>query len=357
MWENILDMLNIVWSILFMVFFFGFCIFIHELGHFLVARMCGLHVISFSIGFKKVWAKKIRGVEYRIGCIPLGGYVEIPQIDSSGDSKDESGKPLDKVNPWKRIATVFAGPFFNILFGLALGCLIWIFGIPQDTPKMNRFEVQSIEENSPEWNAGLRKNDVITKLNGKTFLCTWTEFAREIMLNVGEVTLEASDPEGHVKQIVYKPIVNKSVAPRDEIPYPFFRPEIPVIGYPEKGSPAMEAGIQKGDRIISVNGKEIISIEDLEISALYSQGKPMDVEVIRDEKTMRFTVMPKPYPGAQDSSFYQLGVRFEANGGVLRVEKAYDNMPCHGLLLSKDRIIAADGIPMESNLQFIQKVR
>ncbi len=118
MLQNILDFLNIAWSVLFMLIFFGLCIFIHELGHFLAGRLCGLHVSAFSIGFRKIWWKKINGVEYRIGWIPVGGYVELPQIDSTGEAKDEDGNILPKAEPWKRIVTAFAGPLFNILFGL-----------------------------------------------------------------------------------------------------------------------------------------------------------------------------------------------------------------------------------------------
>ena len=88
------DILLKIGAVAFMVFFFGFCIFIHELGHFLAAKWRGLHVIAFSIGFRKIWSKKIGGVEYRIGWIPFGGYVEIPQVDASGEALDEDGKPL-----------------------------------------------------------------------------------------------------------------------------------------------------------------------------------------------------------------------------------------------------------------------
>ena len=97
MQNMLLDILQIICSALFMVFFFGACIFIHELGHFLAARMCGLHIVAFSIGFRKAWAKKINGVEYRIGWIPCGGYVDLPQIDASDDViKDENGNELPK---------------------------------------------------------------------------------------------------------------------------------------------------------------------------------------------------------------------------------------------------------------------
>ena len=170
----ILSTLGVAGSVLFVVFFFGMCIFVHELGHFLAARWRGLHVDAFSIGFKKVWAKKINGVEYRIGCLPLGGYVELPQVDSSEETPHAAdGTELPRAKPLDRILTAAAGPIFNILFGLALGCVVWWWGIPQDTPKMRTIEVAVINPDSPEYRAGLRAGDQIVKLNGKPFFLSW----------------------------------------------------------------------------------------------------------------------------------------------------------------------------------------
>ena len=117
----ILNILGIAGSVIFVVFFFGMCIFVHELGHFLVARWRGLHVDAFSIGFKKIWAKKINGVEYRIGCLPLGGYVELPQVDAATEApKAADGTELPPAKPLDRLLTAAAGPICNIIFGLLL---------------------------------------------------------------------------------------------------------------------------------------------------------------------------------------------------------------------------------------------
>lgn len=221
---------------------------------------------------------------------------------------------------------------------------------------MDSFQVQSVEEGSPEWNAGLRENDVIVKLNGQNFSCTWTEFARDIMLNVGEVKLEVVRGNEH-KEISYLPIVNKSVAPQDEIPYPFFRPEIPVIIYPETGSPADKAGLQAGDQITHVNGQAIYGADELEILSYYSRGKPMDIRFLRNGQVHTVLLNPEPVPGiSQEQLYYQLGVRFNLQKGVLFVEQAYPGMPGENKLFSGDQILAVDGVPMESYQQFTGKL-
>ena len=108
------------------ILLFSLAIAVHEFGHFIVAKFCGLHIEAFSVGFKKVWGKKINGVDYRIGCIPCGGYVDLPQIDSTSDEvTDAAGNPLPHAAPWKRIATAFAALIYNgTLDALAQ---VWIF--------------------------------------------------------------------------------------------------------------------------------------------------------------------------------------------------------------------------------------
>ncbi len=347
-YQGIMPALSVIGSALFMVVFFGLCVFIHELGHFLAAKACGLHVVAFSIGFKKIWGKKIGGVEYRIGCIPFGGYVDLPQIDATGDPKDENGNPLPKASPWARIVSAFAGPLFNILFGLFLGCFIWIYGLPQDTPKMKEFKVLSVEEDSPEYRAGLRKGDVIVKLNGKKFENTWSGLVRDIMLDVGDTRLDILR-DGKPMQIVYQTVINQKVAPEEGLAYPFFRPEIPVIVFPEKGSPAAEAGLLAGDRVVKVNGREIYGADELESLVLYSCGKELSLSILRngtEEKEIK--VIPVPDPKMPEPA-YMLGILLSYEKGVPEVESVNPGMPAENILKKGDLILKADGKMLDSS--------
>lgn len=91
----ILDILSVV----FVFVAIGFCIFSHELGHFLAAKWRGLHIDAFSLGFKPFWRKKINGVEYRLGWLPFGGYVELPQVDATDAiPKAADGTELPRAN-------------------------------------------------------------------------------------------------------------------------------------------------------------------------------------------------------------------------------------------------------------------
>ncbi len=147
--EMFWEILRIVGAVVFAIFFLGMCVFVHELGHFLVAKWRGLHIIAFSLGFKKAWGKKINGVDYRIGWIPAGGYVDLPQIDTTDVAKDEDGNELPPAKPLDRLLTAAAGPVFNILFGLLLGCVVWYFGMPAETPRYESMVVESLIVDSP----------------------------------------------------------------------------------------------------------------------------------------------------------------------------------------------------------------
>ena len=259
--------LILIASVALMVIFFGLCIIVHEFGHFIVARFCGLHVEAFSVGFKKIWGKKINGVEYRIGCIPCGGYVDLPQIDSTTDEiTDSAGNPLPHAEPWKRIATAFAGPLFNIIFGFALGVVIWLVGLPQpDTDQYTEFTVRDVPEDCPEYRAGLREGDRIVKLNGSAFEMSWNDFAQRIMLNddnVKQVTLEIVR-DGKTSEISYTPEPNDLLMPGEKVMMPFFQPELHVYVLPLYGSPAKKAGIRAEDRVTAVDGKPVNGADEL----------------------------------------------------------------------------------------------
>ncbi|MBO4304398.1 MAG: site-2 protease family protein [Lentisphaeria bacterium] len=291
-WHNVLDILSIIGAVLFMVFFFGFCIFIHELGHFLAARWRGLTVTAFSIGFRKIWSKKIGDVEYRIGYLPFGGYVEIPQLDSNceenGEVKAEDGKVYPHAKPLDRIIAVFAGPLFNILFGFLLATVVWIVGIRQDTPKFSRIKVAEVEEESPEYRAGLRKGDEIVRLNGKKFHCTWGGFAQDILFTIDKVTLEV-ERAGKTFSISYLPVPNPKHQPDEEIAYPFFKPLIPVQVYPRRGGAAEKMGLKDNDRILAMDGIEIKNIRHFRYLLYAAQGRTVTLLVERDGKRLTFT--------------------------------------------------------------------
>ncbi|MBR6240010.1 MAG: site-2 protease family protein [Lentisphaeria bacterium] len=324
-----METLILIASVVLMVIFFGLCIIVHEFGHFIVAKFCGLHIEAFSVGFKKIWGKTVNGVEYRIGCIPCGGYVDLPQIDSTSDEiTDSQGNPLPHAEPWKRIATAFAGPFFNIIFSLFLGIFVWIFGIPQpDQDRYSEFTVHYIPETCPEYEAGLRAGDRIVKLNGHTFDMSWSEFMQTIMLNddnVKQVTLDVMRA-GEPLQIVYTPGINDTLMPGEKITAPFFQPEMNVFLYPLPGGAAKKAGIQPEDRVIAVDGEPVFGSDELISRISFSNGKELSLLVERAGNEVTVNVTPTPVPGI--AARPQIGIVFSTANSRCEVEETVPGMP------------------------------
>ena len=338
---NHLSFLQYLATAPFVIFFFGFCIFIHELGHFLAAKWRGLHIIAFSIGFKKVWSVKKGGIEYRIGCIPCGGYVELPQIDATGEPKDEFGNPLPPAKPMDKIITAAAGPLFNVLFAVALGILVWYKGLPLDTPRMREIKIATVDTSSPEYAEGLRQGDIIKSVNGRTFNCTWNDFARKIIFAVGNVTLGVERDGEHI-DITYKPVPNLKRTPQSKIAYPFFEPEIPLKCDVVKDSPAWNAGMRPGDTIVGINGHPARHFADFEATMMENRGELLDITVERDGKTITIS---KIKPAVVSSNQWRIGIGLgkSLQAPVVAVETPFKGIPDDKTIKSNDKLLEING--------------
>jgi len=172
-------------TIIYAILLFGFIIFIHELGHFLFAKLFNIRVLKFSIGFgPKIIGKKIGETEYLLSAFPLGGYVKMLGEDIEADD-DKGAKSeiritpaLDPVNDPrsfrnqtipKRILVVFGGPLFNLLTAVFIFFAVYIYGVPALLPI-----VGEVMENTPAYRSGLTSGDKIISINGKE-IKQWTE--------------------------------------------------------------------------------------------------------------------------------------------------------------------------------------
>ena len=302
-----LGLLVIVAKILFVVVFFSLCIFVHELGHLLVALWQRLHVQRFSVGFgRKLWGTTHHGVEYIVSALPFGGYVALPQLDPAEEPKTADGAPLPRASPFSRMVTAAAGPAANIVFGFVLALFIWWFGV--DVPAPAKYcDVTTVPEASPEYRAGLRSGDRILAVNGRAFTEGWTDVSRLIALSPGAVTLHIRRA-AHEQDIAYRPAPNPE---HEGLGYPFFDVDLPiVIRRVLPDSPAERAGLQAQDRILRLNGEAIQDVGFFIDKVTGSQGAPLSLVVERGGREVTITDLRAKAERLAGKTVYQIGVHF-----------------------------------------------
>ncbi|MCX8084303.1 MAG: RIP metalloprotease RseP [Calditerrivibrio sp.] len=155
---------------------FGILIFIHELGHFIFAKLFGVYVERFSIGFgPKVFGKKIGETEYLISAVPLGGYVKMYGEHLDEDIRHElKERAFSNKKLYQKSLIVFAGPFFNYLFAVLLFLIVYMVGIPSLKPIIGE-----VQPGMPAAAVGITKGDQIIKINDVT-ITSWDEMAKII---------------------------------------------------------------------------------------------------------------------------------------------------------------------------------
>jgi len=168
-------------NIISVIILLGVLVFVHELGHFLMAKWAGVGVLKFSLGFgPKLVGKKIGETEYIISMIPLGGYVKL--LGESPDdqlSEDDEKRAFLKQHVLRRIGIVAAGPVFNFLFAIMVFAIVYMIGIPVLTT-----EVGDIQKGSPAFQAGLKGGDIVLAINGED-VSDWGELAGIIVNSEG----------------------------------------------------------------------------------------------------------------------------------------------------------------------------
>jgi len=164
----------------------GVLIFVHELGHFLVAKRLGIRVLKFSLGFGPVLFSRRRGeTEYALSAIPLGGYVKLFGEDPDEElPESDRGESFSARPVWHRLATVAAGPFMNFVLAVAVFSILSLFGTP-----VLQAVVGEVSADMPAAAAGIRKGDKILAVDGRG-VSSWEEMAKEIAsFRGGELTL------------------------------------------------------------------------------------------------------------------------------------------------------------------------
>ncbi|MBC2600714.1 RIP metalloprotease RseP [Puniceicoccus vermicola] len=302
------------------IFLLGFCVFIHELGHFLAARRRGLKVERFSIGFGPPIVRWTRNeVEYRISWIPFGGYVALPQLADMASIEGGESSEAEKLPPIsyadKMIVSVM-GAVFNLIFALILSCILWIVG--QEV--IVTTEIDSVAEEvytsdgdmvpGPAYEAGIHSGDRVVAVDGDP-IDDWMELNNAILTGLGrngegkpevDITVERNGEE-----LTF--VVNPVLITRENARDIGMRPagDLRITGVYEE-MPAFEAGIQPGDLLLKLDGEPIHSSALLQASLAQHEEGPIDLTVLRDGEEITFSMEPKFFPDLDRKLFgFQYG--------------------------------------------------
>ncbi len=251
----------LIWtlSVIVGIFLFSLAVFIHELGHFLVARWLGLRADVFSIGFgPALWKKQIGATEVRFSAIPFGGYVSLPQLDPEGMQKiqgDHSeGEVIPPAAPWKRILVAVAGPAGNIVLALICACLIAWCSPPEATGASTTIGYVAPETSAAT--AGLQVEDRILAVNGNA-VRSWDDFRTECYLGGGTNAVVTLTYERAGQTFETQATLDEKLPAKvDAYQISGLMPSPCALGivHVEENSPAAQANLQPGDAVLTVNG-------------------------------------------------------------------------------------------------------
>lgn len=333
-------MLSIIINIIKILILFGVTVFVHELGHYVLARMLGLQIDVFSIGFgPAILKRKHNGIVYKIGAIPFGGYVALPQMDPGGEEQSaRDGRRLPRIAAWKKIPVAFAGAAGNLLLALLLAYIIFHDGQAYAPEKTNI--VGFVYTNSPAYEAGLRIGDEITGLRSADaaqpplVITSWEQFLLESSMR-DRVELQVVSEEGVSRAVTcetekfWGSRMITGIAPFSYCLVLNVRPD----------SSAKEAGILPRDRIVKLNGRPLFSREHLVM--LVDQYRDVTVPVVieRGGAMMELQVTPK-----YDEEIGRALIGIEFN--TLDVRRPVEQIKSHATMIF--RILQKLATPKES---------
>ncbi|MCI0535137.1 MAG: RIP metalloprotease RseP [Verrucomicrobiales bacterium] len=293
--------LNVLYIVAGVVFLFGAAVFVHEFGHFWMARRRGMKVEAFAIGFgPKIFSWVKDGIEYSFRWIPAGGYVKLPQMITSEALEGKSDSSIPPASPFSKILVAVAGPFMNVVFAFVIATVIYVVGLPVP---MNPSIIGLLAPSSQEYQMGIRSGDRIVAVDG-TPVKTWQEifevtvFARTNVVAV-EIEREGERKTYHLTANADNAVGLKmlNLDSKDHV----------LVGHVEKGSPAAEVGIKSGDEIVSFAGVPIVSREQLS-DAIHKRGEQeSEIALVRKDQRLSFKVTPRMDPALNRA---RIGIAF-----------------------------------------------
>jgi len=279
----------------------GVLVIFHELGHYVVARWCGVKVLRFSVGMGRViWSKRFGRdqTEWALSVLPLGGYVKMLDVrDHEGEiAADDMPREFTSQSVGKRIAIVLAGPVANFLLAIAILAGVYMHGMPEPVARV------AVAESSSAQRAGLQHGDLITEVNGES-VRSWAEFRWQliqVVMREQSVRLTVQRSTNERSNWLSEVVLPAQVLPEQDIDSELFdrlgmslaRPPA-SLGEIVPGGPAAAAGLQAGDQILKVDKQAIIDAVAFIAAVQSAPGRAISVEGLRRGEPFSVSVTPR----------------------------------------------------------------
>ena len=298
----------------------GVLVFVHEFGHFFLARLIGVKVLRFSLGFGTVlWSKKfgIDQTEWAIGAFPLGGYVKMLDEREGEVAPQELHRSFNRQTVWRRMAIVAAGPLTNLLLAVFVYWGLFWHGTEELMPVLG-----TPVASSPAATAGIENGEKVLKIDGEV-IQTWQDMRWVLLQRVVDqdsVELEVINPRN---EITFRRLDVSAVRAGgwegealDKLGIGFYRPDIPpVLGTVTREGAAALSGLLSGDRILKVDGKPIDNWLDLVQIVRVSPGKVLQFEILRNQERLIAKVTPVAYQEGKET-IGRIGVAVKDSGAA-----------------------------------------
>ncbi len=276
----------------------GILIVVHEFGHYLVARLCGVRVLRFSLGFGKPLLVRRLGAdqtEWVLSAFPLGGYVKMLDEREAPVAPAELHRAFNRQNVWRRIAIVAAGPLANFVLAVVLYWGLYAGGVEELRPRLGVPQAGSQAEK-----LGFQDGELVRAVDGEP-VDSWQDFRWRLLDDALDKRVVSVETINQSREVAIRKLdlagIDIDQSRQDvttQLGLQLYRPKLPaVLGNLSPGGAAQAAGLRTGDRVLRIGGRAVESWVDLVTIVRDAPEQMLEFEVLRDGQTAVFRVEPK----------------------------------------------------------------